>query len=176
MRIFSIILYYLVLNKLPHSSVPFIGLPCERFKEFFVKRIFKRCGSNVNVSKRARFGNGKFIEIGDNSSIGMNCKVPNNIIIGEDVMMGPNVIIFGSNHIFERTDIPMRKQGMKSYPPIVIEDDVWIGSNAIIMPGLIIQKGTIIAAGSILTKNFPPYSIVGGNPAKLIKSRLNNVI
>ena len=116
MRVFSLILYYLILNKLPHSTVPIVGLPFERLKEFFVKRIFKKCGSNVNISKGARFGNGRFIEIGNNSSIGMNCKVPNDIIIGEDVMMGPNVIIFSSNHIFERTDIPMQKQGMKKIP------------------------------------------------------------
>jgi maltose O-acetyltransferase len=172
MRNFSLILYYLILNKLPHSTVPFVGIPCERFKEFFVKRILKKCGSNVNVSQRARFGNGKFIEIGNNSSIGMDCKVPNNIIIGEDVMMGPHVTIYGANHVFERTDIPMRKQGMKKYPAVVIEDDVWIGSHTIIMPGLKISKGTIIGAGSIVTKSFPAYSIIAGNPAKLLKSRL----
>ena len=173
MRVFSLIFYYLLLNKLPHSSVPLIGLPCERFKEFFVKKIFNKCGTNVNIGKGARFGNGKFIEIGNNSGIGMESKVPNNIIIGEDVMMGPNVTIYGANHVFDRTDIPMRKQGMKNFPPVVIEDDVWIGSHVIIMPGLTIKKGTIIGAGSIVTKNFPEYSIIGGNPAKLLKSRLD---
>lgn len=173
MRVFSLFLYYLILNKLPHSSVPLIGLPCERFKEFFIKRIFKKCGTNVNVSKNARFGNGKYIQIGNNSSIGLNCKVPNNIIIGDDVMMGPNVTINGANHNFDRTDIPMIKQGVKKYPPVVIEDDVWIGSHVIIMPGLTIKKGTIIGAGAIVTKNFPAYSIIGGNPARLIKSRLD---
>jgi maltose O-acetyltransferase len=168
-----LLLYYLILNKLPHSSVPIVGLPCERFKEFFIRKIFKSCGTNVNVARGARFGNGKDIVIGDNSGIGMYCKVPNNIIIGEDVMMGPNVIIFGSNHIFDSTEIPMRKQGMKKYLPFVIEDDVWIGSNVIVMPGLKIKKGTIIGAGAVVTKIFPEFSIIGGNPAKLIKSRLD---
>lgn len=88
-------------------------------------------------------------------------------------MMGPNVTIYGSNHVFDSTDIPMRKQGMKKYPPVVIEDDVWIGGHVIIMPGLTIKKGTIIGAGSIVTKNFPEYSIIGGNPAKFLKSRLD---
>jgi maltose O-acetyltransferase len=172
MRIFYLFLYYILLNKLPHSSVPFIGLPCERLKEFFAKRIFMRCGNNVNIGKGARFGNGKYIQIGNNSGIGINSKVPNNIIIGEDVMMGPNVTIYGSNHMFDRTDIPMQMQGMKEYPPVVVEDDVWIGSHVIIMPGLLIKRGSIIGAGAVVTKNFPEYSIVGGNPAKLIKSRI----
>ncbi len=173
MRLFSLYLYYVILNKLPHSSVPIIGLPCERIKEFFAKKIFKYCGSNINIGKGARFGNGKNIEIGDNSGIGMYSKVPNDIIIGKDVMMGLNVTIFGSNHVFDRVDLPIRKQGMKKYSPVIIEDDVWIGSNVIIMPGLSIKKGTVIGAGAIVTKEFPSYSIIGGNPAKLLKSRLD---
>ena len=171
MKKLSLIFYYLILIKLPHSTVPIVGIPIERLKEYFGKKIFKFCGSNVNIGKGARFGDGKNLVIGNNSGIGLNCKVPNNLIIGEDVMMGPNVIIFGSNHNFERTDIPMRLQGMKTYSPVIIEDDVWIGSNTIIMPGLKIKKGTIIGAGSIVTKEFPEFSIVAGNPAKLIKSR-----
>ena len=174
MRKISLILYYLVLNKLPHSSVPIIGLPCERFKEFFIKKIFNSCGTNVNIGKGARFGNGKYIKLGNNSGIGMFAKVPNDIVIGEDVMMGVNVTIFGSNHVFERTDIPMRKQGMKKEKPVVIEDDVWIGNNSIIMPGRIIAKGSIIGAGSVVTKDFPAYSIIGGNPARLIRNRKQN--
>lgn len=173
MRKISLILYYLILNKLPHSSVPIVGMPCERLKEFFGKWIFKKSGTNINIGKGARFGNGKYIEIGNNSGIGMNCKIPNNIIIGEDVMMGPNVTIFGSNHVFERIDIPICKQGTKKYKPVVIEDDVWIGSNSIIMPGLTIKRGSIIGAGAVVTKNFSEYSIIGGNPAILIKSRLH---
>ena len=167
----ALIFYYLILIKLPHSTVPIVGIPIERLKEYLGKIIFKHCGNNVNIGKGARFGDGKNLVIGNNSGLGLNCKVPSNVIIGEDVMMGPNVTIFGSNHNFERTDIPMRLQGMKAYKPVVIEDDVWIGSNTIIMPGLKINKGTIIGAGSVVTKEFPEYSIVAGNPARLIKSR-----
>jgi len=171
MRLFYIILYYTILIRLPHSTVPIIGRPLERLKEFFVRRIFLKCGKNVNVSKGARFGIGTKIQIGNNSSIGMNCKVPDDMIIGNDVMMGPNVIIFSSNHNFDRTDIPMISQGMRKYPPVVIEDDVWIGANVIVLPGIRIKKGTIVGAGTVLTKEFPEYSIVGGNPGKLLKSR-----
>lgn len=106
----------------------------------------------------------------------MYCKVLNNIVIGEDVMMGLNVTIFGSNYVYDTKDVSMHKQGMKNYPAVVIEDDVWIGSNVKIMPSLKIAKGTIIGAGAVLTKNFPEYSIVGGNPAIFIKSRLNDNI
>ena len=170
-RNFALYTYYLFLKRLPHSTVPFLGPLCEKIRYRFGRHIFKECGKKVNIGQNARFGNGRNICIGENSSIGINAKVPNDIIIGKNVMMGLNVTIFSSNHEFSRTDIPMCAQGFKKYPPVVIEDDVWIGTSAIVMPGRIIKEGTIIAAGSVLTKDFPAYSIVGGNPAKFIKSR-----
>ena len=88
-------------------------------------------------------------------------------------MMGNNVTIFSSTHNFERLDIPMLRQGGFKFPPFVIEDDVWIGQGAIILPKVRkISKGTIIGAGSVVTKQFPPYAIIGGNPAKQIGTRL----
>lgn len=87
-------------------------------------------------------------------------------------MIGNNVTIFSSSHVFDRTDIPIQAQGMKSYPPFEIEDDVWIGQNVIIMPKVgKLAKGTIVGAGSVVTKQFPEYSIIGGNPARLIRLR-----
>ena len=65
----------------------------------------------------------------------------------------------------------MTTQGVTNKEPVVIEDDVWIGRGVYIMPGKKIKKGSIVAAGTVLTKNFPEYSIIGGNPSKFIKSR-----
>lgn len=168
----SLYTYYIILKRLPHSTVPFFGPISEKLRYICCKQVFKKCGVNVNIGKNARFGNGKDIIIGNKSGIGINAKVPNNLIIGENVMMGQDVTIFGSNHAFDRTDIPMMKQGYKKYPPVVIEDDVWIGNNVIILAGRTIKKGSIIAAGTVLTKDYPEYSIVGGNPSTLIKSRI----
>ncbi|MHB1105216.1 MAG: acyltransferase [Lutibacter sp.] len=125
----------------------------------------------MNIERGASFGKGFNVEIGDNSGIGRYSNVPPNIKIGNDVMMAPKVFIFHINHNFDRIDIPMRLQGVKGSERVIIEDDVWIGRQVMIMPGKIIKKGSIIAAGCVLTKVFPEYSIVGGNPSKLIKSR-----
>jgi maltose O-acetyltransferase len=167
----ALFFYYFLLKAFPHSTIPVAGRLSEKLRYYCCRLIFKKCGTNVNIGRNARFGNGKKIEIGNNSGIGMNAVVPGNIIIGSNVMMGVNVTIFGSNHAFDRTDIPMIEQGYKSYPPVIIEDDVWIGNNVIVLPGRIIKEGTIIAAGTVLTKDYPAYSIVGGNPSRLIKSR-----
>ncbi len=87
-------------------------------------------------------------------------------------MMGEDVMIITNTHNFENCDIPMRTQGL-NYISVTIEDDVWIGSRVIILPGGVkIEKGSIIGAGAVVTKDVPEYSIVGGGvPAKLIRSR-----
>ena len=87
--------------------------------------------------------------------------------------MGPNCYIFSANHSFSRTDIPMIQQGFEAPKQTVIGDDVWIGRNVCFTPGRSVKVGTVIGAGCVLTKDFPEYSIVGGNPAKFIKSRLS---
>ena len=85
-------------------------------------------------------------------------------------MMSPRVSIYAENHIFDDRERPMIDQGVKrSF--VKIEDDCWIASNAVILSGVTIGRGSVVAAGSIVTKDVPPYSVVGGNPAKLIKSR-----
>ena len=149
-----------------------IGHISAKIRYALCRNIFEYCGKNVNIEKGADFGNGSCLRIGDNSGLGVNCCIPDGSVIGKDVMMGPNCYIHQRNHAFERTDIPMRLQGYTANKPVIIDDDVWIGRDVTIMVGRHIAKGTIVAANSVVTKDFPPYSIIGGNPAKLIKLRI----
>lgn len=166
-----LILFYCVLRYLPSGSVKFIG----RFFRFLryqcCRYLFLYCGKNVNIERGAYFGSGFRLKIGDNSGIGINCHVPGNIEIGKDVMMGPECHILSLNHRFDRTDIPMIEQGSTDEKKTVIEDDVWIGRQVIFTPGRTVKKGSIIAAGTILSKDFEEYSVIGGNPSRLIKNR-----
>ena len=100
-------------------------------------------GRNVNVEHGAYFGSGRLIEIGDNSGIGVDCRVPSNIRIGNDVMMGPNVLIIGRNHRFDDLSKPMRLQGFSDSNPVVIEDDVWFGAR----PGALHPKEAVCLDG-----------------------------
>jgi maltose O-acetyltransferase len=102
--------------------------------------------------------------------------IPYDLKVGKDVMMGPHVIIIGENHNSTDLEIPMRLQGYKIFPPVRIEDDVWIGARAIILPGLTIGKGAIIGAGSVVTKDVPPYAICAGNPARILKYRTDEIV
>lgn len=163
--------YYGLARYLPSSYSPCMGKVFNRFRVFCVKRIFKHCGKISTIDRMAYFGTGEDIEIGDYSGIGEHCIVPKNTIIGKYVMMAPEVYIIDNNHITTNTSKPMCFQGKTENRITRIGDDCWIGARVMIMPGRTIGNGAIVAAGSIVTKDIQPYSIVGGNPAKLIKMR-----
>ena len=105
----------------------------KKWRTFFAKRIIKQCGENINIERFAVFTPDLFI--GNNSGIGINFEVYWPVTIRNDVMMGPEVIIYTNAHCHDRIDIPMRDQGFNEALPVVIGDDVWIGRRAMIMPG-----------------------------------------
>lgn len=166
------IIYRTIAIHLPLSAYPF-NFGGKALRGWCAKLMLKKCGKNVNIEKGALFS--KDISIGDNSGIGMNAwMLSPAITIGNDVMMGPYCIMLTTNHETSNTEIPMWHQGFTEPKPIVIEDDVWIGARVTIMGGVTIGHGSIIGAGSVVTKSCEPYSVIAGNPAKLIKKRKND--
>lgn len=160
-------LFYALLGQwLPRSCYSIVSL---KIRYFFLKRIAKSVGKNVNIEQYVVFG--EEFEIGDNSTVGFRSDIYGPVKIGKDVMIGPEVAIYTHNHKHDEIDIPMIKQGYTENKPVYIEDNVWIGRRVLIMPGVCIGTGSIVAAGAVVTKNVEPYSIVGGNPAKIIKYR-----
>lgn len=172
-KIICLALYYGIATFLPDSYSNVFGKISNKFRVALCKRIFKKCGSIRTINRKVSFGSGRNIEIGDDSGIGANTQLPSNTIIGKNVMLSRRCFILNRNHRFDRVDIPINDQGFKEALQTIIEDDCWVGMNTLFTPGRRVRKGSIIAMGSVLTKDFPEYSIVGGNPAKLIKSRLN---
>lgn len=167
-----LVLYYGFARYLPKSNSHFGGKLFKKIRYILCKNIFEYCGKNVNIQRMAFFGTGKKIRIGNHSGLGINCRVHSNTIIGENVMMGPNCFMMANTHLFDRTDIPMRKQGRKLIQDqVIFDDDVWIGKDVMIIGTKHIKTGSILGARCVLTKNFPEYSIIGGNPSKLIRSR-----
>jgi acetyltransferase-like isoleucine patch superfamily enzyme len=114
------------------------------------------------------------VVIGDNSHIGKNtqisCIKSGDLVVGANVMISPYVMITATSHNFADLDIPMQRQGLSS-AKVVIEDDVWIGGKSIVLPGVTVGRGSIVAAGSVVTKDVPPFAIVASNPARLVKYR-----
>ncbi|MBR2404429.1 MAG: glycosyltransferase [Clostridia bacterium] len=165
----SYVMYYFWARHLPGSDVPY-SMGSKKIRAFFARRMFSSMGKNVNIEHGAFFASGKDISIGDNSGLGLNCRVAGPLSIGNDVMMAPNVSIYTQNHETENIYRPMRLQTAEK-KKVTIGDDVWIGANAIILPGVTVGSGAIIAAGAVVTKDVPEFAVVGGNPAKIIKTR-----
>lgn len=113
------------------------------------------------------------LKAAEHSYIGPNCSIPPNVSIGKYTMLAPNVSILGGDHIFDDPSKPVIYAGRPSTPSTHIGRDVWIGANALIMAGVKIGDGSIVAAGAIVTKDILEYTIVGGNPAKFIRMRYN---
>ena len=162
------IIYGIIGKRMPLSDGRF-HFGSKKVRAFCGKMILESCGKNVNIEKGASFDSR--VSLGDNSGIGVNAFVSAYVTIGNDVMMGPDCMLFTSNHSMSDLTTPMWKQSPAEPRPIVIEDDVWIGARVIILPGVRVGTGSVIGAGSVVTHDVDPYSIVGGNPAKLIRYR-----
>lgn len=141
----------------------------KKIRNFWAKKIIKNYGENINIEQGAFFTPN--LSIGNNSGIGIKCEIYGKVTIGNDVMMGPEVIIYTSGHVIENVNIPMRLQGGTVEKPVIIGNDVWIGRRVIIMPGVTIGNGCVIGAGAIVTHDVPDYCIVAGVPAKIIRER-----
>lgn len=162
----------------------------------YIKKIhLNSCGTKFHVNYPTTIRGGKNIFIGNNFSsmgvlylyanesgkliIGDNCSINTNvqlgasdgqIIIGNNVLIAPNVVIRAANHGIKKG--MLINQQPNSYGEIVIEDDVWIGSNVVITAGVTLAKGTVVAAGAVVTKSSEAYSIIAGVPAKKINERV----
>ena len=167
-------IYVVLLKHLPSTDNHYaVSKIIKKIRSSVGRHIFDSCGSNINIEKGADFGSGRGIIIGDNTGLGINCKVRGPLKIGNNVMMGPDVVIMTNSHNFDRTDIPMNAQGSDKKKKVLIGNDVWIGTRVIILPGVTIGNGVIIGAGAVVTKDIPDMAIVGGCPAKIIRFRNN---
>jgi maltose O-acetyltransferase len=164
--------YYGFAQHLPSSYrfQPFgrLGKLCRRIA---CRRLFRAAGERINVEHGADFFTGWEIELGDDSSLGVHCRLPFDLKVGKDVMMGPDVVIVGENHRFENLELPMRLQGYTRYPPVRIQDDAWIGARVVILPGIQIGRGAIVGSGAVVTRDVPDFAICAGNPARILRYR-----
>jgi maltose O-acetyltransferase len=170
MRKIWLVLYYALAQHFPTQPVPGWKLGYA-IRRFLAKRIFRACGADVIVKQHAYFGDGGTLCVGDRAQIGANSRIDHDVEIGDDVVMGPDVVIMTASHAFEDPARPINLQGAVARRPVRIGKDVWIGTRVVILPGVDIGDGSVIGAGSIVTKSIPPYSIAVGNPARVVRQR-----
>lgn len=126
------------------------------------------CGSGVHVRPGC-------VTVGDHVFIGSQCHIASETVIGNFVMFAPRVAVIGGDHRLDVPETPMIFSGRDENKVVYICDDVWIGYGAIIMHGVRIGEGSVVAAGSVVTSDVPPYAVSGGVPAKWLKERFTGL-
>jgi acetyltransferase-like isoleucine patch superfamily enzyme len=142
---------------------------------FRIRYPWIRRGRHVHCQWTARFWSPhRHIVLGDWVGIGPGCLFLADTEIGNKVMIAANVAFLNSDdHRFDVVGQPMWDSGRGDRFKVVVEDDVWLGHGAIILTPAIIGRGSIVAAGSVVTKDVPRYAIVGGNPARILRMRFS---
>jgi maltose O-acetyltransferase len=139
----------------PSSTV--VNKKQKKIGRYFVLRPFSQLRGDFKCGDHVRFGYG--------------CQVFGGVEMGNHIMVAPNCLITSGGHGTELSKGPMIFQKCPSQKKVIIEDDVWIGGNTVILPGVRIGKGAVIGAGSVVSKDVPPNAIAVGNPAKVVKYR-----
>jgi galactoside O-acetyltransferase len=167
----------------------------QRLRLTFWKHRFAYCGNAIFFGDQLVISNFSTIRIGTGTSImggsclyanegileiGSHCSFNHNvflgasggeIVIGNDVLIGPNVVLRAADHQFSDPDRPIRLQG-HARGKIVIGDNVWLAANVVVTSGVTIGNGCVVGAGSVVTQDLPPMSVCVGNPARPTRSRL----
>jgi acetyltransferase-like isoleucine patch superfamily enzyme len=150
----------------------------ERGKMVLLRAAFRRHGRNLLFDPNGLHSYAN-IEVGDDVSLGTGAVLlasDSRIIIGNKVMLAPHVTIIGGNHntsVVGSFMYDVHAKRPEDDQDVVIEDDVWIGSNATILKGVRVGRGSIVAAGAVVLKNVPPYCIVAGVPARVVRLRFD---
>lgn len=162
-------LYYAIAYRLPGPPMP-AGRLGHTLRRALARKLFKAMGDRVIIGTRVEFGSGENVEIGSDSNIGRNSWIANDTVFGNHVMTGPEIVTLSYNHGTEIDGRPFNQQGYTSRSPIIVKDNVWIGTRAILLPGVTVGSNSVIGAGAVVTKDVPPFSVVAGNPARVVKS------
>ena len=166
-------LFYFFINSYPDGSIGY------RLRKNFWKKSLKKCGIAPVFMSNSEIISPELIEIGENFLLGskglLNAKNSKGIYIGNQVQIARGTYLDASNNkIDDVNNLIMNEHssnfGDKNYS-IILEDNVWIGSNSIIMAGTYLGKGCVVSAGSVINGKFENYSIIGGNPGRVIKKR-----
>lgn len=169
------------------------------FKNAKNKLIFGHYGRNVYIHPGGRIVRPRFISVGDNVRIGKNTDIyvhpkgqdskefvlnignnvhignyniigaRNSVVLEENVLLGPRVIIVDHSHHYENVDVPVKSQAVTEGGRVRIERDCWIGANVFVFPNVTIGRHAIIGANSVVNSDIPPYSVAVGTPARVIK-------
>lgn len=142
------------------------------FQTTFLYR-FRSVGRDCRLDRSLFVYPGR-VSLGNRVYVGRYCYLDGDITIGDFTMLASSVAVVGGDHAFDRRDVLMIDSGREHWKPTRIGRDCWIGHGAILLNGITIGDGSIVAAGSVVLADVPPLSIVAGNPARVVRSRFKD--
>ncbi|SPD75002.1 putative Acetyltransferase [uncultured Desulfobacterium sp.] len=151
------------------------GLPGIMIRRSVYKSWFKHLGSDTDILPGVLIRNPQCLYVGKKCGLGVGVQIQaaGNVTMEDNVMLGPGVRIWSANHRYQDPYTPISEQGYE-FKEVIIEEDTWIGAGAFVMPGAHIGRGSVIAAQSVVgAKKYKQFSILAGNPARVIGSRDN---
>jgi maltose O-acetyltransferase len=165
------LVYYGFARWLPAShSFRIVGRMSAALRTALCRGLFDRCDLGVNVEHGVEFGSGRGIVLRRRACLGVRAQIlgEGGLEVGRDVMMGPDVTIVTQDHV------SAAHGGFEGYvrAKVTIEQDAWIGTRAVILKGVRIGRGAIVGAGAVVSKDVPPFAVVGGVPARELRKRL----
>lgn len=167
-KLLGYLLYVIVGSWLPHYILGYELKTAKLIRQVCGRLFFEHCGKKLDLGRKVSLSTP--ISVGDYSGIGDYCYFQGEVLLGDNVMMAPRCAFIANNHQYSDRNIPMNRQGVEN-KKIIVGNDVWIGYGAIILAGVELEEGCIVAAGAVVTQSVPRYAIVGGVPAKIIKYR-----
>jgi len=165
-----LLVYYLMLRWLPNINAPG-GAIYDNLRYWCCRPLFRKCGYPVRIFHYANFGKGDKISIGNNSDLGTDSYVVGEVNIGNNVGMAFGVFITSMNREFSNTDKSILAAGNRPIDPVTIKDDVILLAQCTILAGVIIGEHVVVGAGTVVSKDVPPWCVVAGNPARIVKWR-----
>lgn len=158
------------------TTLLFMGKIFRRLKMYLYRPMFEKYGSNFHFDPNGLYSFSN-ITVGNDVSLGYKPILmagKSKIVIGNKIMFGPEVVLIGGGHntsVIGKSMYDVHEKRPQDDLGVILEDDIWIGARATILRGVVVGRGTIVAAGAVVTKSTPPYSVVGGIPARVIKFR-----
>ncbi|WP_057914735.1 acyltransferase [Peribacillus muralis] len=169
--------YWIKLNKmllrniggiLPQYDHPFGKVLGRTFRNFVARQIVEEFGNGIIVDRGANLQ--ERVVLKDGCTVGINCLVGVEAVIGKNSKLAPDCMVYTRNKLFHKEE--GKFYDYRPIQPVIIRDNCWIGARVIILPGVEIGESCVVGAGSVVTKSMPPFSVVAGNPAKVMKNLL----
>ena len=164
----ALVAYYGVARFLPQQARPG-GEFGRRIREVCCQALFAEAGDRLIVDPMVDFGRGRHVRLGNNSGLGKGSVILGPFVVGDDVMIGPELMVLTTTHHYDDGQGRVWDRGVEGFAPVVVGDGTWIGARVTLLPGVKLGRWCVIGAGAVVTRDIPDYGVAVGVPARVVR-------